>query len=86
MADDVASAVTGWVYEAVVEILSIPAKVLRDLGALLHGIVVFDKVALLEDAIEADTGEGAVGTGGSSKSRDGSDGGGERLVHCDRLR
>lgn len=80
VADDVGVGEGVGLHEAVVEVLGIPAHVLGDLTAVLLGVVVVELEALGEDTVDGDTGDGTVGGGGGSESRDGAEGG-DGLVH-----
>jgi hypothetical protein len=82
VADDVGRGVRVGGDEAVVEVLSVPAHVLGNLALVLHGVVVVELEALLEDTVDGHTGYGAVGSGGSGEGRDGAEGG-NGFVHVD---
>ena len=82
VADDVGITEGVGLDEAVVEVLGVPADVLWHLAAVLLGVVVVEAEALLEDTVDGDAVDNAVGSGGGSESRDGAEGG-NGLVHVD---
>lgn len=82
VADDVGCVERIWGNEAVVEVLSIPANVLRDGAVALLGIVVVKLEATGVNTVDGDTVNSAVSSGGSSQSCDSAEGS-NSLVHDD---